>query len=190
MIDGLKAFYADKCFMGWCLDAIKSDPCKKDATPAPAPAPTPAPCTDTWGEPIYKGGNSCDSQNNNCGCQQDGGDCCGVKFLTEGDGQNDQHCKPNCKCFISKQKKWTLKQFLQDMTSNVVICNLKKWGFEKISDWLAWVYLCFEFVVDLSSLFQFNFQKIIYYHPQLDFFKFFFNKKKFKIHKKVAIFAK
>ena len=51
---------------------IKTDPCKKDA--APAPAPTPAPCTGTCGEPSFKGDNSCDSQNNNCGCQWDGGD--------------------------------------------------------------------------------------------------------------------
>merc|ERR1712223_958288 len=40
------------------------------------------PCTGTCGIPSYKGDNYCDDENNNCGCDWDGGDCCGSNVNT------------------------------------------------------------------------------------------------------------
>ena len=34
-------------------------------------------CTEYCGYPEYKGDGYCDWENNNCGCEWDGGDCCG-----------------------------------------------------------------------------------------------------------------
>ena len=47
-------------------------------------------CSDTCGNPTYKGDNYCDDENNNCGCEWDGGDCCGSDI-------NTQHCTA-CEC--------------------------------------------------------------------------------------------
>ena len=52
--------------------------------------PKPEPCKETCGSPSYKGDNYCDDDNNNCGCNYDGGDCCGSKV-------NKTYCK-ECKC--------------------------------------------------------------------------------------------
>ena len=41
------------------------------------------PCYSSCGNPYWKGDNSCDDQNNNCGCEWDGGDCCGDNVNTE-----------------------------------------------------------------------------------------------------------
>merc|ERR1719433_686847 len=61
--------------------------CKGDK---PRPRPTQPPCTETCGNERYKGDNYCDDDNNNCGCNYDGGDCCGSKV-------NKTYCK-ECKC--------------------------------------------------------------------------------------------
>ena len=42
------------------------------------------------GMPIWKGDNNCDDENNNGGCEWDGGDCCG-------DNVNTQFCSA-CEC--------------------------------------------------------------------------------------------
>ena len=34
-------------------------------------------CTETCKWPEYKGNHNCEDENNNCGCDWDGGDCCG-----------------------------------------------------------------------------------------------------------------
>ena len=39
-------------------------------------------CSGTCGNFDWKGDNSCDDQNNNCGCEWDGGDCCGSNVNT------------------------------------------------------------------------------------------------------------
>ena len=52
-----------------------------------APAPPPA---DACGSPHWKGDNYCDDENNNAGCEWDGGDCCG-------DNVNTQYCSA-CEC--------------------------------------------------------------------------------------------
>ena len=44
---------------------------------------TPAPCTGSCGTPSWKGDDYCDDENNNCGCDWDGGDCCGSNVDTE-----------------------------------------------------------------------------------------------------------
>ena len=44
---------------------------------------TPATCTGTCQETKWKGDNSCDDGNNNCGCEWDGGDCCGSNVNTD-----------------------------------------------------------------------------------------------------------
>ena len=40
------------------------------------------PCSDTCGEPNRKGDNYCNDENNNCGCEWDGADCCGSNVNT------------------------------------------------------------------------------------------------------------
>ena len=47
-------------------------------------------CPGTCGNPTWKGDNYCDDQNNNCGCEWDGGDCCGNDV-------NTQYCSA-CEC--------------------------------------------------------------------------------------------
>ena len=47
-------------------------------------------CSGTCGTPSWKGDNYCDDQNNNCGCEWDGGDCCGSNV-------NTQYCSA-CEC--------------------------------------------------------------------------------------------
>ena len=62
--------------------------CKcKDATFV---APAPSKCKSSCGRPKWKGDNNCDDENNVCGCDWDGGDCCGVK-------NNYKYCS-ECKC--------------------------------------------------------------------------------------------
>ena len=39
-------------------------------------------CSGTCSDPEYKGDNYCDDGNNNCGCEWDGGDCCGSVYTT------------------------------------------------------------------------------------------------------------
>ena len=39
-------------------------------------------CPGTCGNPSWKGDNYCDDENNNCGCEWDGGDCCGSNVNT------------------------------------------------------------------------------------------------------------
>ena len=41
------------------------------------------PCSGTCVNPVYKGDNYCDDENNNCGCDWDGGDCCGINVNTD-----------------------------------------------------------------------------------------------------------
>merc|ERR1711934_585820 len=53
-------------------------------------------CAGSCGNPNYKGDGVCDDNNNNCGCQYDGGDCCGAV--------NKKYCK-ECKCLDPKFKK-------------------------------------------------------------------------------------
>ena len=40
-------------------------------------------CIDTCGNPNWKGDKECDDENNNCGCEWDGGDCCGSNVNTD-----------------------------------------------------------------------------------------------------------
>ena len=48
------------------------------------------PCSETCGDPSRKGNHYCDDENNNCGCDWDGGDCCGNNV-------NTQYCSA-CEC--------------------------------------------------------------------------------------------
>merc|ERR1712037_524401 len=48
----------------------------------------------------YKGDGNCDDENNNCGCEYDGGDCC-VKSLKK--PINKKYCK-QCKCLDPKNQ--------------------------------------------------------------------------------------
>ena len=43
---------------------------------------TSVPCIGSCGSPSWKGDDYCDDQNNNCGCDWDGGDCCGSNVNT------------------------------------------------------------------------------------------------------------
>ena len=48
------------------------------------------PCSSTCANHFLKGDNYCHDENNNCGCEWDGGDCCG-------DNVNTQWCSA-CEC--------------------------------------------------------------------------------------------
>ena len=54
--------------------------------PSPPPPTPPEGCD----KPLWKGDNSCDDENNNAGCDWDGGDCCG-------DNVDKQYCTA-CEC--------------------------------------------------------------------------------------------
>jgi len=60
------------------------------------PKPT---CKDTCGLPEYKGDGNCDDKNNNCGCEYDGGDCCGPNV-------KKSYCS-ECKCLDPNYKEDT-----------------------------------------------------------------------------------
>merc|ERR1712048_1432308 len=49
--------------------------------------------------PNYKGDGNCDDENNNCGCQYDGGDCC--KKTNKNGSVGTKYCKA-CKCLDPK----------------------------------------------------------------------------------------
>merc|ERR1712048_146468 len=55
----------------------------------------PAGCEGKCQFPNYKGDGNCDDENNNCGCQYDGGDCCAK--TVKGGKVKTQFCK-QCKC--------------------------------------------------------------------------------------------
>merc|ERR1711979_145605 len=76
------------------------DPKGKSTGPAPkAPA-----CDKTKNKcgaatAKYKGDGNCDDENNNCGCDYDGGDCCAK--TAKGGKVKTQYCK-DCKCLDPK----------------------------------------------------------------------------------------
>merc|ERR1719263_1234668 len=76
---------------------VKKDYCKKCKCLDPNPkAPKPPAC----GQEEYKGDGNCDDDNNNKGCEYDGGDCC-AKSL--GGPVKKAYCK-ECKCLDPKFK--------------------------------------------------------------------------------------
>ena len=68
-----------------CGDDVKENYCTACECLDPAKQ-----CTGTCGSPHWKGDNWCDDENNNCGCEWDGGDCCGDDVKTN-------YCK-DCLC--------------------------------------------------------------------------------------------
>merc|ERR1712032_498037 len=77
--------------------AVSKTYCKECKCLDPNPkAPTPPPC----GIEAYKGDGNCDDENNNAGCDYDGGDCC-VKSL--GGPVKKDYCK-ECKCLDPNPK--------------------------------------------------------------------------------------
>merc|ERR1712224_65540 len=70
------------------------------------PAQTGVTCVGTCKFPNYKGDGNCDDENNICGCEFDGGDCCldtvkdgkfSYKFCTECKCKDPKGCKGTCK---------------------------------------------------------------------------------------------
>merc|ERR1712224_1009510 len=61
----------------------------------------PAGCDGTCKFPNYKGEGNCDDENNNCGCEYDGGDCC--KKTVSGGTVNTKFCS-KCQCLDPKGK--------------------------------------------------------------------------------------
>merc|ERR1712232_1187472 len=55
-------------------------------------------CEGKCGSPNYKGDGNCDDDNNNCGCEYDGGDCCAK--TVEGGTVKKDYCNKDvgCKC--------------------------------------------------------------------------------------------
>merc|ERR1712048_894962 len=56
-------------------------------------------CEGTCKFKNYKGDGNCDDENNNCGCEYDGGDCC--EQSAKGGKVKTQYCK-DCKCLDPK----------------------------------------------------------------------------------------
>lgn len=72
--------FCKKCACRDCTKKKKSDTCVQSAN-------------GICGSSSYKGDGFCDDNNNNAGCNWDGGDCCG----SSGKGNQYKFCK-NCKC--------------------------------------------------------------------------------------------
>ena len=67
------------------------------------------PCSSPCGFPNYKGDSYCDDENNNCGCEWDGGDCCGENV-------NTQWCSA-CQCLdpnAQNSRKQTIDETVSD----------------------------------------------------------------------------
>merc|ERR1712051_211445 len=80
----------DKLQFKYCKTCKCLDPSKAKAS-----------CSGTCQTPTFKGDKRCDDGNNNCGCNWDGGDCCGKS----GDKHQFAYCA-NCQCVDpSKAKK-------------------------------------------------------------------------------------
>jgi hypothetical protein len=81
----------------WCMEAEIGNVCGESPTPSPpSPTPTPAPTPPPsagCGNQNWKGDNYCDDENNNAGCEYDGGDCCG-------DDVNTTYCS-ECACLAT-----------------------------------------------------------------------------------------
>merc|ERR1719203_860685 len=71
-----------------CLAIVKKDHCKECACKDPDGSQTPS--LPKCGNPMYKGDGVCDDDNNNEGCDWDGGDCCLAIVKKD-------HCK-ECAC--------------------------------------------------------------------------------------------
>merc|ERR1712037_323689 len=82
----LKNVVKKYCKQCKCLDPAKANKC--DTT------------KNKCGAAKYKGDGNCDDENNNCGCEYDGGDCC-VKSLKK--PINKKYCK-QCKCLDPKNQ--------------------------------------------------------------------------------------
>merc|ERR1719510_2033942 len=76
-----------------CGDDVKTQYCSACECLDPAKQ-----CTGTCGALHWKGDGYCDDNNNNCGCDFDGGDCCGSNV-------NTQYCSV-CECLATKYWGW------------------------------------------------------------------------------------
>jgi trypsin len=66
--------------MGSCGGSPSPPPSPSPPSPPP---PTPSPPSSGCGSPQWQGDNYCDDENNNGGCDFDGGDCCGANVNTQ-----------------------------------------------------------------------------------------------------------
>jgi len=73
---------------------VKTDYCEKCQCLDPKNQPS-KDCPGVCGQHKYKGDGNCDDDNNNCGCDFDGGDCCGLKV-------DKTYCK-TCACLDPKK---------------------------------------------------------------------------------------
>merc|ERR1711907_482202 len=69
-----------------CGSNVKKTYCKECACKDPKAGD----CSEKCGLAQYKGDGNCDDENNNCGCEYDGGDCCGANV-------KKSYCK-ECAC--------------------------------------------------------------------------------------------
>merc|ERR1712032_1152144 len=81
-------------------EAVNKKYCKQCKCLDPKNQPT-ANCKGSCGAANYKKDGNCDDENNNCGCDYDGGDCC-AKSLG-GKAVNKKYCK-QCKCLDPKNQ--------------------------------------------------------------------------------------
>merc|ERR1712048_588190 len=81
----------------YCKACKCLDPKYAPKTPAPACDKVKNKC----GAPKYKGDKNCDDENNNCGCDYDGGDCCAKSVA--GGVVKKSYCKA-CQCLDPKYK--------------------------------------------------------------------------------------
>merc|ERR1712048_243844 len=85
-----------------CGTSVKKSYCKECKCLDPNYKPADPNCPGTCGAANYKGDGNCDDENNNCGCEYDGGDCC--KETVEGGTVKTAYCKA-CVCKDPKHKK-------------------------------------------------------------------------------------
>ena len=79
-------------------------------------------CSGKCGKPVYSGDGYCDDENNACGCDWDGGDCCG--------GSNNYNYCKKCKCLDCK-----FEEKSDECVKNIKgDCGYEKWKGDKNCD--------------------------------------------------------
>merc|ERR1712054_204821 len=92
----------DCCAKSVTGGTVKTSYCKECKCKDPANQSQSKPgCEGSCGEAKYKGDGNCDDNNNSCGCDYDGGDCCAGSV--QGGTVKTQYCKA-CKCLDPKFK--------------------------------------------------------------------------------------
>merc|ERR1711939_1031039 len=83
--------------MGCCGDDVSTTYCSECECKDPTMAVTDEPCLGECFRQNWAGDGNCDDENNNCGCEYDGGDCCVATTIRPSGLVGKNYCKL-CQC--------------------------------------------------------------------------------------------